>query len=311
MSKFKEEYEALIRFRVEENRLQARPYKTHRHHIKPRSLYPELIFEPSNIVVLTVEEHVKAHNLLMSWYMDEYGEDSIQYHKMALAWSKLVTTWIDATQEELELARKIQSERSSESVWINNGIEEKFVHAVSGNLPIGYNYGRITKPNINRIVVTNGKNIKYVSPSEMPEGWQVGSCSPSTKGKIWITNGHEQTLIEKDEVIPKGWYRGSCSKSSLGTVWINNGTVMKRVKLENIPEGWVRGKLPHKSKGKLIYVNDGVRTIKVERDKIPEGFVKGFLPGQNHIWINNGERRKFLFSGQSLPDGWRYGYKLQ
>ena len=118
-------------------------------------------------------------------------------------------------------------------------------------------------------------------------------------------------MIEKGEVIPEGWHRGSCSKSTLGTVWINNGTIMKRVKLENIPEGWVRGKLPHKSKGKLIYVNDGVRTIKVERDKIPEGFVKGFLPGQNHIWINNGERRKFLFSGQSLPDGWRYGYKLQ
>lgn len=168
---------------------------------------------------------------------------------------------------------------------------------VSEKLPIGYNYGRIAKPNVNRIVVTNGKRIRYVDPNSIPEGWEIGSCSSSTRGKIWITNGHEQMLINKDDAIPEGWYHGSCSKPTLGTVWINNGTIMKRVKLEDIPEGWVKGKLPHKSKGKLIYVNDGIRTIKVEPDKIPEGFVKGFLPGKNHIWINNGVRRKFLFPG--------------
>lgn len=311
MNKFKEEYEALIRYRVEENRLSSQLCKTHRHHIKPRSLYPELEFEPSNIVVLTIEEHIKAHNLLMSWYMDEYGEDSIQYHKMALAWVKLINTYADATDEQLKLARQIQSKRNSESVWINNGIEERFVHLVSEKLPIGYNYGRIAKPNVNRIVVTNGKRIRYVDPNSIPEGWEIGSCSSSTRGKIWITNGHEQMLINKDDAIPEGWYHGSCSKPTLGTVWINNGTIMKRVKLEDIPEGWVKGKLPHKSKGKLIYVNDGIRTIKVEPDKIPEGFVKGFLPGKNHIWINNGVRRKFLFPGQDLPDGWKYGWKLK
>ena len=35
------------------------------HHIKPRSIYPELIDEQSNIVALTAKEHYVAHHILV------------------------------------------------------------------------------------------------------------------------------------------------------------------------------------------------------------------------------------------------------
>jgi hypothetical protein len=36
----------------------------HKHHIAPRSLFPELAKEKANLISLTVEQHVEAHSLL-------------------------------------------------------------------------------------------------------------------------------------------------------------------------------------------------------------------------------------------------------
>ena len=55
------------------------------HHIKPRRLYPELEFEPSNIVGLTAKEHFVAHKLLVKIYEKDFGKYSYQYNAMITA----------------------------------------------------------------------------------------------------------------------------------------------------------------------------------------------------------------------------------
>ena len=50
------------------------------HHIKPRSIYPELENEQSNIVALTAREHFIAHRLLAKWYKLKYGSNDINVH---------------------------------------------------------------------------------------------------------------------------------------------------------------------------------------------------------------------------------------
>ena len=55
------------------------------HHIKPKSIYPALSSDKSNIVALTAKEHYIAHHLLMHWYKQKYGEKHAYYHKMLTA----------------------------------------------------------------------------------------------------------------------------------------------------------------------------------------------------------------------------------
>ena len=60
---------------------------THLHHIKPKSIYPELINDPNNIIRLTVREHFFAHRLLEKITCEQYGQTSKEHQSMAYALS--------------------------------------------------------------------------------------------------------------------------------------------------------------------------------------------------------------------------------
>ena len=64
-----EEYHSIIKNR-QDNPLSDDEYGE-RHHIKPRSIYPELEHVPDNIVRLTAKEHFMAHYHLWLYYRDE------------------------------------------------------------------------------------------------------------------------------------------------------------------------------------------------------------------------------------------------
>lgn len=279
MSEYRKQYYAFINFRKVDKPLAKEKFKTHDHHIKPRCLFPELINDPENIVTLTVSEHIYAHKLLMLWMKDEYGTDDSRYIKMFYAYTRTIKYMDKRLKKENQ---RLTSIRNRNSIWINDGISEFFVlKSTVKNYP-GFQIGRLSKPNINRIVVNNGKRIRYVDPNHIPRGYKIGSISLSTKDKVWITNSVQQTLINKTDPVPAGWKYGSLNKQAAHTIWVNNGKQMKRVSPDNIPIGWSIGKLPSKSKGKLIYVNNGEIARKVYPDQIPPGFVKGNL-SRNHV----------------------------
>lgn len=52
------------------------------HHIKPRSIYPDLVDDKENLVTLTAKEHYFAHHLLKEIYKKQYGDDSDEYWRL-------------------------------------------------------------------------------------------------------------------------------------------------------------------------------------------------------------------------------------
>lgn len=80
------------------------------------------------------------------------------------------------------------SERNKNSIWVNNGIESKFVN--KDHIPEGYSKGRIfkctkRKPSSakNSIWVNNGIISKMVQPDQIPNGFVHGRLT---------VNKHEQ-----------------------------------------------------------------------------------------------------------------------
>lgn len=69
-------------------RLQTPPNKNYEeHHIYPKSLFPELKNEKSNIVRLTYKEHYIAHHLLYRYY--KFINDKNAMIKMGFAWFRM------------------------------------------------------------------------------------------------------------------------------------------------------------------------------------------------------------------------------
>lgn len=76
-------YNALI----EKRKLNPPKENYEKHHIKPKSLFPELAKDKNNLVKLTYREHYLAHHLLYRYYKSIGDKNATS--KMALAWFKM------------------------------------------------------------------------------------------------------------------------------------------------------------------------------------------------------------------------------
>lgn len=115
----------------------------------------------------------------------------------------------------------------------------------------------------NRIWINNGVERKFVDPDNIPDGFQVGWLSTSNttekkkkahKGKVWVNNGTESKFVFPDN-IPNGYIMGRLyhvssehikkiqSERSKGKVFVNNGNIETRVYKDEIPEAFVLGRL--------------------------------------------------------------------
>lgn len=85
---YKELYDQLIDFR------KANPCNTDEyveyHHIKPKSLYPDLINDKANIIALKASEHFKAHYYLMMYFKSIH--DNFAFKKMSSALLRMTKT---------------------------------------------------------------------------------------------------------------------------------------------------------------------------------------------------------------------------
>lgn len=77
-----EKYYQIINYRKENILQDKNTYQ--KHHIKPKSIYPELVRDKDNIVRLTYIEHFKVHVYLYAYYKYEL-KDSFKSSKMACA----------------------------------------------------------------------------------------------------------------------------------------------------------------------------------------------------------------------------------
>ena len=244
------------------------------HHIKPRSIYPELEFEQSNIIALTLREHFFAHLLLQQIYKTKYGKTSIQYKKMLSAIRYMLDT------------RKYKTKTSRLYEKIRIAAYDAGVHITTAN----------------RIWVTNGKEDILLKPNEqIPNGFWRGRT-------INFTEEQRQQYFNKLSHIRKGkkpWnsgkhgiysdeYRKKISDSHADVSGENNGrygsrmmfnckTQTKKLVQKNeiqqyLDIGYVFVK-------DLKVFNNGL--IDILADKCPDGFTEGSFK-QKTYWWNNG-----------------------
>ena len=107
-----------------------------------------------------------------------------------------------------------------------------------------------------KICVTNGTRNIYVDPSNIPEGYTLGSCQKTQLGRKWVTNGITDIYLKAGQEIPSGWVEGRSNKkltvnksTNTGKIRINDGTTQRyHPETEPIPDGWMRGGLSPKKK---------------------------------------------------------------
>ena len=192
-----QEYYKIINFRLK-NPILEETY-VEKHHIKPRSIYPELAKEQSNIVKLLPEEHYKCHALLPKIYKDLGDKNG--YEKMLFAWNMIASTRKDLTIDEQateyarlrEEFRKVVSEANSRK---NNPmkrpeVREKISKALSGkNSPM---YGKhlsaetkkkLSEANSGKRHPMYGKHLSAETKKKMSEANSGKRLSAETKKKM-------------------------------------------------------------------------------------------------------------------------------
>lgn len=193
-----------------------------RHHILPKSLFPEYEKCKSNIVKLTYREHYVAHHLLFNIY--KKADDKIGMHKMANAWMRMCinTDGKHVSQHEFEKARLAavnanknfrHSEASKKLISIHNanrgGLSDEH-KAKIGEANKGKKHSK----------TQNEEHSKY-----MKEYYKTHD--------VW-----NKCIRISDESKKKN------SEAHLGKMIINNGIINKSIfKWEQIPDGFKKGRI--------------------------------------------------------------------
>lgn len=206
-----------------------------KHHVLPKSLYPQYKNTKANLVKLTAREHYICHHLLWKYYASIGDKNSM--YKMVLAWQRMckntqgltvsnkmfqqarlarhTTPMSEQTRKKLSVIKKgkklgpftqqhknnmskslIGNKNVNGKIWINDGCKEYMVYP--DRIPEGFKIGRLYKNN-NRI---------YKKWSQQ----QKKKLSQSFKNRRWINNGIENRIISLDADIPTGYVLGRLKK---------------------------------------------------------------------------------------------------
>lgn len=178
----------------------------HKHHIIPRHMGGT--DDSSNIIELTVEEHALAH--LKLYEQHKKNEDFVAYHMLS-GQSRLDPVFRKAY---CSLGGKSQGTRNAESGHMTK------IQKLSDPALAGKKGGKKT--------IELGKG-SFGDPVQRLKSASKGG---KTQGKKNAESGHLQRIAQ----LP--------NKRSKGKVWITNGTSNKMIDpLEKIPEGYAKGKI--------------------------------------------------------------------
>lgn len=244
------------------------------HHIKPRSVYPELENEQSNIIALTLREHFFAHLLLQQIYKIKYGKNSIQYKKMLSA----IRYMLDIRKYKIKTSRLYEKIRTA-----------------------AYDAG-VQITTANRMWVTNGKEDIMLKPNEqIPDGFWRGRTINFTEeqrqrysNKLSAANKGRKSWNSGKHGIYSDEYRKKISDSHADFSGENNGRYGSRMMFNCKTQ---TKKLIQKDEIQY-YLNIGyvfVKDLKVFNNglidilanKCPDGFIEGSYKRKTYWW-NNG-----------------------
>ena len=270
------------------------------HHIQPRSIRPDLVDDPDNIVCLTAYEHVLAHKYLAMWYLEEYGLK----HK----WTIALLTAID----------QLLITKDNDVLPINEAAKLKALKSMAQSIrQTGQKFSGTHLENL-RQANRNPIRAKKVSETRLArkiapwnKGMKFDTSKPSqydkVRGKTFVTNG-TKTIIAYPDQIPEGFHKGTTQKTVKGKIHVNDGQKTILVYPDQIPNGFVVGSLVKGHSGKIL-VNNGTIDIYVCPNEIPAGFNAGSCKcsiAKGTMWVNNGKISKMI-KGPDIPEGFIKG----
>lgn len=144
---------------------------TERHHILPKSMFPEFRTSEENIVNLSLSNHIIAHVLLM---------EAIPCSSYVLSVKRSLGN-IPRSKDEKE--KLIEAATIAKERWRRIAVDD--------NPNLGKKRSTATRELMSR----SQKKARLDNPD-------------SYALRIWITNGDDSQFIKLDEPIPEGWYRG-------------------------------------------------------------------------------------------------------
>ena len=171
-----------------------------KHHIKPKSLFPELENDPNNIVKLTYKEHYLVHHLLYRYYKS-IG-DKIATSKMACAWFRtcyrengLKVTALQFEKAKISIKKRYVSDETRKKISFN--------HAdISGEK--NPNFGR-------EFSIQHRKRISEARKKFKASKEQCEKHRKDMLGRIWVNNNINEKFVLPIN-IPEGYKKGRLKK---------------------------------------------------------------------------------------------------
>lgn len=263
---YEEIYNSLIQKRLQNEPSKLCKYEVH--HIKPRSLYPSLVDDPSNLVKLTLREHFFAHILLQRIYREKYGKHSAQYFKMLSAINlmmdckkyKIRTSRLYAKIKIDAYARGVQKTTTGRK-WVTNGKKDIFLR-VGESIPNGFRQGRT-------INFTEEQKKEY--SRKLSEGHKG---KPSwNSGKRGIYSAEYRRKISECHADVSGEKNGRYGSRAMVNLKTGDRKIVSKDQIdEYLNNGYVIRK-------NLKIFNNG--QIEILALSCPNGFVKGKLSKRN------------------------------
>lgn len=233
-----EEYNRIIEFR-KANPLPEDQYGEN-HHIKPRSIYPELENDKDNIVKLTAAEHFLCHYHIWKYYKEEL-KDKTKSRKMMYAFllMKRVLLKCDDIEamskmyEEVKVALSQRMKQKMKGKSLSNEIKMKISKTLKGR-PCGM----------------LGKHHSADARKRISEACCGKTLSEETRKRISEAQCGEKNHNFGKPAWNKGKQTSNKTKQKLSDTikqlhWFNNGT--KNIRAKECPDGFVQGRLPRKA----------------------------------------------------------------
>lgn len=230
-----------------------------KHHILPRSLFPELEKDPGNIIRISARTHYLCHWLLAKayggpmWFAFNQMRRVIPGQQKTSVLFELARTYI-SQQISLANTGKVHTQEFREAIsarytgTVNARLSDNTVIRVAiddprfetgeiKNARIGHIHTEVTKYEIGKGLrdkqsyVRDDGVMRYFADNEtIPEGFTLGFIySPPKEKKSWIwahnLNTQKDTHWPKDKPLPEGWVLGR--KNGPGFKHVNDPSTRK------------------------------------------------------------------------------------
>lgn len=143
------------------------------------------------------------------WNNPNYRKLKLKQIKEQFSDPNMVKKFVDAGK-----ATRFTQEKLSNSIWINNGINEKYI-LKTDTLPDGWVYGRLNTKILNEARLKNlkiaRKNLLEKGPSEVfieSSRKNIQKAIKANVGRFWVTDGKNNKLLFPNDIIPPGYKIG-------------------------------------------------------------------------------------------------------